>query len=192
MMILLFLYLAPLRSRRQSGYRVVQFAIYFSNFRVRVLLLVDEQGEEEKRGENRDGDVLTRKRSGVTLGCRRRRLLLLLFRHRVPVNFSQQIAHRRRSSHERRRMMMWRRRAEKKASLVSLLLLIFLLPLYPLLLLLLWGVLLVVVGRRRGPRGGEKHDAVDTSHKAMIINVDFLFLFFFNFVPKSTLFRRSK
>ena len=186
-MILLFLYLAPLRSRRQSGYRVVQFAIYFSNFRVRVLLLVDEQGEEEKRGENRDGDVLTRKRSGVTLGCRRRRLLLL-FRHRrrnrrgVPVNFSQQIAHRRRSSHERRR-------AEKKASLVSLLLLIFLLPLYPLLLLLLWGVLLVV-GRRGGPRGGEKHDAVDTSHKAMII-VDFC-SFFLDFVPKSTLFRRSK
>ena len=160
MVILLFLYLAPLRSRRQSGYRVVQFAIYFSNFRVRVLLLVDEQGEEEKRGENRDGDVLTQKRS--TLGCRHRRLLL--FRHRrrnrrgVPVNFSQQIADRRRSSHERRRIM-WRR-AEKKAS-VSLLLLVFLLPLYPLLLL---GVLLVI-RRRGGPRGGEKHDAVDTSRR---------------------------
>ena len=184
-MILLFLYPAPLRSRRQSGYRVVQFAIYFSNFRVRVLLLVDEQGEEEKRGENRDGDVLSRR---ATLGCYYRRLFLLLFRHRrrnrrgVPVNFSQQIAHRRRSSHERRR-------AEKKASLVSLLLLIFLLPLYPLLLLLLWGVLLVV-RRRGGPRGGEKHDAVDTSHKAMII-VDFC-SFFLDFVPKSTLFRRSK
>ena len=129
-----------------------------------------------------------------SLLLRRLLLLLLLFRHRVPVNFSQQIAHRRRSSHERRRMMMWRRRAEKKASsLVSLLLLIFLLPLYPLLLILLWGVLLVV-GRRGGPRGGEKHDAVDTSHKAKIINVDFfLFLFFVFWISspsaKSTLFR---
>ena len=75
-MILLFLYLAPLRSRRQSGYRVVQFAIYFSNFRVRVLLLVDEQREEEKRGENRDGDVLSRR--DITLGCYYRRLFLLL------------------------------------------------------------------------------------------------------------------